>query len=549
MIKENFIRHYQESFKAHWERPALSDYFKEEYFTYGMMAEEIARLHLLFECCKIRKGDKIALIGRNNTRWCITYMATITYGAVIVPILQDFSPNDVHHIINDSDSVMVFAGDQHWDAIDPRSVEKIRASFSLTDFRCKYDRFGHEVKNFSAGLNKRFRERYPEGFRPQDVVYPEVPNDQLMQINYTSGTTGFSKGVMLTGNNLGGNIFYGIKTRMHYPGSRDLSFLPLAHAYGCAFDFLLVLATGAHVTLLGKIPSPKILVEAFARVRPSIIFMVPMIMEKIYKKQILPVLEKRSVRLALKIPLARERVYEKIRNSLTESFGGEFEQVVIGGAPLNSEVEEFLYRIGFRFTVGYGMTECAPLISYVHYKQFVPTSCGKPLEGYMEVRIDSEDPERVPGEIQVRGENVTVGYYKNKEATKEAFTPDGWLHTGDMGTLDKNGYLYIRGRYKSMLLGSNGQNIYPEELESKLNNLPCVTESVVIQRSGKLVALVYPDYEENHSMEKIKAVMENNKKILNSMVAPYERISEIILYPTEFEKTPKKSIKRYLYNI
>lgn len=552
MMQENLIRLYQESFKTNWELPALSDYFKEEdHFTYGQAAGEIARLHLLFEECNVKAGDKIALFGRNNVRWCITYMAAITYGAVIVPILQDFNSNDVQHIINHSDSVLLFVGDQYWDSIVPRNVERVRAVFSLTDYGCIYDGRGGHIKEFNNRLDDEMAKRYPNGFTPDDVRFASVEKEQVVLLNYTSGTTGFSKGVMLTANNLCGNVVFGISTNLHYRGSRALSFLPLAHAYGCAFDFLLPLAVGAHVTLLGKIPSPKILLEAARKVKPSIIFTVPLVIEKIYRKQIVPQIQRQTVQVAMKIPVLREKVYEAINQELTDAFGGEFSQIVIGGAPLNGEVEEFLYRIKFRFTVGYGMSECAPLITFAPYDTFVPTSCGRPLEGIMEVRIDSPDPEHVVGEIQTRGENVMTGYYKNQEATEAVFTEDGWLRTGDLGTLGPDKSLFIRGRHKNMILSANGQNIYPEEIEAKLNNMPGVAESLVVERNGKLVALVYPDYDvsKNHNMDRIQVQMEENKKNLNKIVGAYEQISEIVLFPTEFEKTPKKSIRRYLYNV
>lgn len=553
MMQENFIKLFEHSFKTHWDLPALSDYFKEDDFTYGQAAKEIARLHLLFEECNIKKGDKIALIGRNNTRWCISYLAVVTYGAVIVPILQDFNANDVHHIINHSDAVLLFAGDQYWDTIVPRDVEKIRAAFSLTDFSCLYERKKHGISKYmEKEWDNDFNKRYPKGFSAQDVKYADVHNKEVVIINYTSGTTGFSKGVMLTGNNLAGNLVFGFRTELYQPGSRILSFLPLAHAYGCTFDFLFAMAAGAHITLLGKIPSPKVLTEAFAKVKPNIVISVPLIIEKIYKKQILPALERKTIQLALKIPIVNEKIYEKINRKLVDVFGGVFDQVVIGGAPLNAEVEAFLRKIKFPFTIGYGMTECGPLISFTPHSLFVPGSCGQTLPGIMEARIDSTDPEHIAGEIQVRGENVMKGYYKNEEATKAAFTKDGWLRTGDMGTKNPDETLFIRGRSKSMILSANGQNIYPEEIEAKLNNLPYIMESLVVERKGKLVALVYPDYDQaidNKSVEKINVIMEENRKNLNTLVAPYEQISEIVLYPTEFEKTPKKSIKRYLYNV
>lgn len=516
------------------------------------MAKEIAKLHLLFKTCNIGEGDKIALIGRNNPRWCITYVATITYGAVIVPILQEFNANDIHHIINHSDSQLLFIGDKYWGSIDTDNIAHIKAVFSLTDFKCIHESGGNVITRFWEDIHGHFIKRYPR-FTYTDILYPEIGNDEVVVLNYTSGTTGFSKGVMLTVNNLTGNICFGIKAKLHYTASRSLSFLPLAHAYGCAFDFLLPLATGSHVTLLGKMPSPKILIEAAKDVRPTLICCVPLILEKIYKKQIRPSLEKGEVRMALNLPLLDSKIHAAIREQLTESFGGCFDHIIIGGAPLNAEVEEFLYKIKFPFTVGYGMTECAPLISYASHKEFIPTSCGRILDGLMEVKIDSSDQSNVPGEICVKGEHVMKGYYKNPKATEEMFDDAGWMKTGDIGTVDASGNIFIRGRNRTMILSSNGQNIYPEEIESKLNNMRCVMESIVVEREGKLVAMVYPDYEQSDGEEirqsQIQGVMDKNLAVLNTLVAPYEKVSGIIVYPNEFEKTPKKSIKRYLYNL
>ncbi len=553
MLQENVIKIYENSFRENRELPALTDYFKKETFSYYEMAKEIAKLHLLFAECRIRKGDRIALIGRNNPRWVIAYIATITYGAVIVPILQDFNANDVHHIINHSGSQLLFVGDVYWDMIETGQIEEVKAVFSLTDYHCLFERRGQSIARFQSNIVKHYRKRYRNGFRPEDIAYPEIPNDRLCVLNYTSGTTGFSKGVMLTVNNITGNVVFGIGQKLHFRRSRVLSFLPLAHAYGCAFDLLVPLAQGTHITLLGRIPSPKILVEAMSEVKPHLICCVPLILEKVYKKQILPILGNGILKMALRIPLLDQKVYNRIRRKLMDAFGGEFEQIIVGGAPFNHEVEEFLLRIRFPFTVGYGMTECGPLVSYTHWTEYKPTSCGKVLPELMEARIESEDPRNVPGEILVRGEHVMAGYYKNEKATSDVMESDGWMRTGDVGTLDEDGTLYIRGRNKTMILGPSGQNIYPEEIEAKLNNLYCVMESLVVEREGKLVALVCPDYEQADadgiSHAKLPEVMEENLKTLNTLVAPYERVSGIVLYPNEFEKTPKRSIKRYLYNV
>ena len=553
MIQENFIKLYEKSFRENWDLPCYTDYGEKVTYTYGQVAQEIARMHLLFKHCQLRRGDKIAIIGKNNTRWCIAYMATITYGGIVVPILQDFNPNDVHHIVNHSESVFLFTADNIWEHLEEERLSGLRGVFSLTDFRCLYQRDGETIQRFLKHLEESMYDAYPKGFRKEDVVYTDLDNDKVMLLNYTSGTTGFSKGVMLTGNNLAGNMVFGISSGLLKKGDRVLSFLPLAHAYGCAFDFLTATAVGTHVTLLGKVPSPKILMKAFSEVKPSLIITVPLVIEKIYKGVIQPIINKRAMRFALNIPLLDNRIYGQIRQKLVDALGGRFKEIIIGGAAMNPEVEEFFHRIKFPFTIGYGMTECAPLISYAPWNEFKLTSSGKVLEGIMEARIYKENPNDKLGEIQVRGENVMKGYYKNPEATAEVFTEDGWLRTGDLGTIDEDNFLYIRGRSKTMILSSSGQNIFPEEIEARLNNLPFVLESLIIERNKKLVALVYADYEALDSLglnnpDSLKAVMDENLKNLNNSVAAYEKVSKIQLYPTEFEKTPKRSIKRYLYN-
>lgn len=507
-------------------------------------------MHVLFEELGIKPGDRIALVGRNNTRWCIAFLSTITYGAVVVPILQEFSSNDIQHIINHSDSRLLFVGDQYWDVIDTDAVSGVEAAFSLTDFSSFYVR---DVER-SLRTDELFAERYPEAIAPEDLNYYRPANDEMVVLNYTSGTTGFSKGVMLSAGNFVGNLVFARSIYKHFPGSRGLAFLPLAHAYGCTLDFLYPMIMGGHVTLLGKIPTPKILLEAMAKVRPHIIFCVPLIIEKVYRKQIAPFMATSLARFALRVPILDAGLYAVIRNKLVDAFGGEFSEIIIGGAPLNAEVEEFLRRIKFPFTVGYGMTECAPLVSYTPNEDFKPLSCGKVLDGIMEARIDSCDPQNVVGEVWVRGQNVMLGYYKNPTATAEALTPDGWLKTGDLGTIETDGTLHLRGRSKTMILTSTGQNIYPEEIEAKLNNLYCVMESLVVERGGRLVALVYPDYDQmdaggTKNREVLGQIMKENLEELNSSLAVYERVAEIVLFPNEFEKTPKKSIKRYLYNM
>ncbi len=559
MLQENLIRIYEKSFRENTEVPALTDYFKKETFTYGEMAEQIARIHLLFKHAGIKRGDKIALIGRNNPRWCITYISTITYGAVIVPILQDFTAADVVHIINHSESRLLFLGDNFWDMIEEDQIPLVNGVFSLTDFHVIFERDSNSITEYCVAMDTHFKETYPNGFSKEDIKYNDVPNDDIILLNYTSGTTGYSKGVMLTANNLTGNVVFArdavnTETGTFYfqKGGRTLSFLPLAHAYGCAFDFLTPLAVGGHVTLLGRIPTPKILMEAMAVVKPTIICCVPMILEKIYRKQVMPMLEKGPMSIAMKIPLLNTAIYSVIRKKLMDAFGGNVLIFIVGGAPMNQETESFLMKIHFPITIGYGMTECAPLISFAPDNEFKSGSCGRYLKNLLDVKIMSDDPEHVVGEIMIRGEHVMKGYYKNEKDTKKVLTEDGWLLTGDMGTMDPDGTLYIRGRSKTMILSSNGQNIYPEEIEDRLNNMYMVLESLVIDSgNGKLHALVVPDYEEaeREGIDKndLPEIMQNNLTELNAQLAAYERVSEIVIYPTEFEKTPKRSIKRYLY--
>jgi len=558
MLQENLIRIYEKSFRENREMSALTDYFKNEVFSYYEMAKEIAKLHLLFKKAGIGQGEKIALIGRNNPRWCITYLATITYGAVIVPILQDFTAPDIIHIINHSESRLLFLGDNFWDLIEEEQIKRVDAVFSLTDFQVLYERDGKALTKFQREILKNYRTKYPRGFSINDIRYADIPNDRVVLLNYTSGTTGHSKGVMLTVNNLTGNVVFAMnacnkQTGLHYfqQGGRTLSFLPLAHAYGCAIDFLTPLAVGGHITLLGRIPSPKILVEALSVVKPTVICCVPLVLEKIYRKQIMPLLEKGAMSIAMKIPLLNSAIHSVIRKKLLDAFGGNVSLVIVGGAPMNQETESFLMKIHFPITVGYGMTECAPLISFASDDEFKQGSVGRYLKDFLEIRIDSGDPEHAAGEILVRGEHVMPGYYKNEQATRQVLEPDGWMHTGDIGTLDPDGTLYIRGRSKTMILSSNGQNIYPEEIEDKLNNMYLVLESLVVDNgNGHLRALVVPDYEqaENDGVRgELSEIMQRNMQELNAQLASYEQIGEIVVYPTEFEKTPKRSIKRYLY--
>lgn len=547
---KNFIKIYEKSLIENWDLPALTDYPTGETLTYGKFAEKIAQLHLFYESIGVKPGDKVALCGKDSIRWARIFIGTITYGAIIVPILSDFNPVDVAHIINHSEAEVLFINESIWEHIQPDSLLNVRGAMSLENRTLLYEKEGAEIGRSLKLLKRRFNRKYPKGYRSEDVRYIDRSNNEIVEINYTSGTTGFSKGVMLTGENLAGNVCYGIWREIFFRGSRALSFLPLAHAYGCAFDLLTPLAEGTHITILGKTPSPRVLLKAFAEVRPNLIITVPLILEKIYKSQILPLISKGAMRWTLAVPFLDSYIYSKIRKKLIESFGGEFLEVIIGGAPLNHEVEEFLQKIKFPFTVGYGMTECGPLISYTPWKEFRAGSSGQVLPT-MEARILSEDPANIPGEICVKGSNVMKGYYKNPTATKEVLDKDGWLKTGDMGTMSEDGTLFLRGRSKTMILSGSGQNIYPEEIEAKLNNMPFVAESLVMERDGKLIGLVYPDYDALDKMgmssSNLEEMMENIRKELNQLVAPYERLSKIILQPNEFEKTPKRSIKRYLY--
>ncbi|HBN63433.1 MULTISPECIES: AMP-binding protein [Duncaniella] len=552
--KDNLLQIYASSFRQNWDLPALTEFGSGQTMTYADMSRRIAAIHMLFKECGVKRGDKIALMGRNSFSWVVVYMATLTYGAVIVPVLHDFNVQDAQHIINHSDSVILFINESIFDNMEFDKIPQVKAVMSLDrrEVLAEHPVTNRAVEKFLARLPEKMRRKYPHGFTTADIDYPDIDESELAEINYTSGTTGFSKGVMLTLGNLGGNVRFGVRSRLHFRGSRALSFLPLAHAYGCAFDMLVPLAVGTHVTILGKLPTPKLLLKAFAEVRPNLVICVPLILEKIYRNKLRPVIEKPAVRNALKLPGLKTLVFRKIRNQLVEAFGGEFAEVIVGGAPLNREVEEFLHRIKFPFTVGYGMTECGPLISYTPWRQFIPSSSGRTLPS-MECRIaDSADPERIPGEICVRGENVMRGYFKNPEATEAVIDAEGWLHTGDMGTLSDDRTIFIRGRYKTMILGANGQNIYPEEIEAKLNNMPYVCESLVVERGKHLIALVYPDYEamdrDKIQNEKLHGLMEQVRSDLNRLVAPYERIDRIQLIANEFEKTPKRSIKRYLYN-
>ncbi len=549
--KYNFVKIFERSLRENWESEAVTDYGTDVTLTYGQLAINIEKLHILFMECGIKKNDKIAVMGKNNSNWIAVYLATITYGAIIVPILQDFRANDAIHIVNHSGAKLLFISDINWEGIDLDQIPKVLAAISLNDWHPISLALDPKKINFDA-VAQKYKQKHPEGYWAQDLHFDERSNEEIGSINYTSGTTGFSKGVIMPLNGLAGNIRYAMDHALVSRSSRHVTFLPLAHAYGCAFDFLSCLAAGGHTWLVGRTPSPKILLKAFSEIKPTIILSVPLILEKIYKKMIVPQIQKAPVSWVLKVPFLDEIVCAKVREQLVQAFGGQFRQMIIGGAPLNPEVEAFLYRIKFPMSVGYGMTECAPLICFTPYDEGSRLySCGRPLPGIMEVKIVDPNAEGI-GEVVVRGENTMIGYYKNPQATSDSFTSDGWLRTGDLGLLDEEGFLYIKGRCKTMLLGPSGQNIYPEEIEAKINNMPYVLESLVLQQEdNRLVALICPDYNEvdadGLTREQLVANLEEARKQVNSELAAYEQISIVKLYPHEFEKTPKKSIKRFLY--
>lgn len=548
-MKENFIQFIGTSINNNWDITAFSDY-KGTSYKYSDVAHRIARIHIAFEHGGIKKGDKIALLGKNSAHWTIVYLATISYGAVIVPILPDFKPNDVHHIINHSDSIVLFVADNILETLQTREMVNLKAIFSVNDFSMISAMGDDSLMEKIASIDQLFAKKFPDGLSAENFKLKEISNSDLAVISYTSGTTGFSKGVMLSHNSIISNVVYAHNNMPLQPGDAIVSFLPLAHSYGCAFEFLFPFTLGCHITFLTKTPSPQIILGAFKEIRPRLVLAVPLIIEKIYKKQLLPALEKPAMKFLLKVPGVNKLIYKKIRNKLIDVFGGNFHEVVIGGAALNKDVEVFFNKIRFPFSIGYGMTECGPLISYANWDVTRLGSAGKLVDG-MEVKIDSEDPFNVVGEIMVRGENVMLGYYKNEKATSDVLDEDGWLHTGDLGVIDKDNFIYIRGRSKSMLLGPSGQNIYPEEIEAKLNNMNYILESVVIENKGRLVALVYPDHDtaKNDGIEpvQLEAIMENHRKNLNKELPVFMNLSKIRIYPEEFEKTPKKSIKRFLY--
>ncbi len=551
MIKENFIETLHNAILDNWNDVAFTDYGTTNSMTYADVATQIEKLHILFHTCGIEKNDRISLMGKNTSSWVTTYLAAVTYGAIIVPILQDFRANDAIHIINHSESKLLFIADSLYENMDISQMEQVQVVFSLNDYEplASVGTIDHNKITVSAVLEE-FKRLHPKGLKQDEIKYTGKTNKDIASFVYTSGTTGFSKGVILSLNALAGNVKFCCDAHVTYKGGRHVVFLPLAHSFGCAFDFLSNFCAGGHSWLMGKTPSPKVLLQAFAEVKPTCVLTVPLILEKIYKNKIVPQISKPPVSWVMRVPFLDEVVLSKLRQALLDAFGGCVDQVIIGGAPLNNEVDAFLKRIRFPYTVGYGMTECAPLISYVNWKDYKLQSCGYALDGLMEARVADKNEQGI-GELQVRGEHLMQGYYKNEEATRLIFTKDGWLKTGDLGYIDEDGLIYIKGRDKNMILGPSGQNIFPEEIESILNNMPYVMESIVIQRDGQIVALVCPDFtavDADHlTQEMVEAAMETNRRNLNAQIAAYEQVAKIEVYPHEFEKTPKKSIKRYLY--
>ena len=547
-IQDSFIQLVEESIRANWDRDALTDY-KGATLQYKDVARKIEKMHILFEHAGIQKGDKIALCGRNSANWTATFLGVVTYGAVAVPILHEFKADNVHHIVNHSEARMLFVGDQVWEMFNEAAMPNLEGIIELKNFDLVVSR-SEKLTYAREHLNEEFGKKYPCRFRAEQVSYRREEPEELAVINYTSGTTGYSKGVMLPYRSIISNIVHidqkvGLKA-----GDSIVSMLPLGHIFGLVFDFLYGITKGAHLWFLTRMPSPKIIAESFAVIRPRVIACVPLIVEKIFKKNILPKVDNKLGKLLLNLPIISDKIKEQIRQQAMEVFGGNFIEIVIGGAPFNPEVEAFLRKINFPYTIAYGMTECAPLICHSRWDEILYTSCGKTVAN-METKVISEDPERIPGELVCRGMNVMLGYYKNESATAQTIDKDGWLHTGDMAIKDANGNIFIKGRCKNMLLTASGQNIYPEEIEARLNNMPYVNESLVILKENKLVALVYPDNEDAFSQgmnkKQLEEALELNRIELNKVRPAYSQITQVKLYPEEFEKTAKKSIKRFLY--
>ena len=543
----------EKSIVDNWELDALTDY-KGATLQYHDVARKIEKLHIMFENSGVQKGDKIALCGRNCSAWACAFLATLTYGAVAVPILHEFTAEQIHNIVNHSEAKILFVGDVVATTINPIKMPNLEGIIYIPDYSLVISRTD-KLTFAREHLNEIFGKKYPKYFRKEHITYyhDEDP-DEMALLNYTSGTTGFSKGVMIPYRAMWSNADFAQSVLGPYikAGDNIISILPMAHMYGMAFEFIFEFISGCHIYYLTRTPSPAIIAQAFAEVKPSVIIVVPLIIEKIIKKKVLPKIQNHKMRLLLNMPLINKKVNENICEQVVKAFGGNFYEVIIGGAAFNKEIETFLHKINFPFTVGYGTTECAPIIAYADHSTFVPGSCGRAAL-HMKVKIDSYDPQNVPGEILAKGPNVMLGYYKNPEATAETIDKEGWYHTGDLGTMDRNGNIFIKGRSKNMLLSANGQNIYPEEIEDRLNSMPMVSESVVVQNGDKLIGLVYPDLEEAQTMglsnEDLNKLMEQNRIELNEQIPAYSKLSAIRLHEEEFEKTPKKSIKRYLYQI
>lgn len=553
MVKENFVKLFEEVFKTNWALPAYTNYEEGKTYSVADVSQRIAKVHLILEQCGIQKGDKISLIGKDCAEWNTIWLGIATYGAIVVPILPDFHTDDIHHIINHSDSTLVFAGEEHQKTLVQNKLQNVVATFDVKTLRPVLG-LTPTPRFQTINVKSLFEERYPQGYTRDDIKYPEVSNDEVVVISYTSGTSGYSKGVMTTANNLAANMTYAFTQNMQRRGDNFLCFLPNAHAYSCAFNMLLPILSGAHVYILGQKPTPTILLKAFKDIRPNLILAVPLILEKIYKNVLAPKLQETKTKLALSTPILRLTAQKKFREALMDALGGTLREVIIGGAALNSEVAEFLHSIKFPVTVGYGMTECAPLVAYTPYQTYVSGSCGKVLKMIEDLRIaDAQEIEgKMVGEVQVRGENVCKGYYKNDDATRELFTADGWMKTGDLGYIEKDN-VFLKGRSKAMLLGPNGQNIYPEEIEAKIAMLPYMNESIVVQREkNKIVAIVTIDRKALEkdgyiSESEIKNILNQNRAKLNNTLATFAQISDFEILDGDFEKTPKQSIKRYLY--
>ena len=541
----------EQSIITNWDKDALTD-FKGATLQYPDVARKIEKLHIMFESSGVVKGDKIALCGRNSSNWAVAFLATLTYGAVAVPILHEFTADQIHNIVNHSEAKLLFVGDYVATVIDQTKMPDLEGIIYIPDYSLVVSRTD-KLTYAREHLNEMFGKKYPKYFRKEHIhYYKEQSPEEMALINYTSGTTGFSKGVMIPYRAMWSNYDFAITVlgNIIKKGDNVISILPMAHMYGMAFEFMFEFLFGCHVFYLTRVPSPAIIAAAFAEVKPAIIIAVPLVIEKIIRKKVFPKIQNNRMRILLNMPIVSKKVNEKIKDQVVKAFGGNFYEIIVGGAAFNQEVEQFLKRIGFPYTVGYGATECAPIICYADHNDFVPGSCGKPVV-HMEVKIDSPDPANIPGEILARGLNVMLGYYKNEEATASTLDQDGWYHTGDLGLMDADGNVFIKGRSKNMLLGASGQNIYPEEIEDRLNSLAMVNESVVVQRGEKLVGLVYPDFDEADTMRlneaDLEKIMEQNRQELNADQPPYCRLSAIEIVKEEFEKTPKKSIKRYLY--